>query len=936
MVQDLIIKKASIHNLKDINVKIPRNTFCVITGLSGSGKSSLAFDTIYAEGHRRYVESLSAYARQFLGKMNKPPVEYIEGLSPAISIDQKAPTHNPRSTVGTITEIYDYFRLLFARAGTPHCPKCGDVVQRQTVEEIAGKVKSEDWDGEVRIWSKIIDGMKGEHKGVFQDLFDMGYLEGRVDGKMVLFDEPPELERYKKHDIEVIIDSWQNDIEKSRLLDSLEKGLHLSKGSVTVSDGNVALPLSEQFACAKCGISFEEPQPRNFSFNNPHGACTSCSGLGYTLQVDPDLVVVDKKASIDDGAFGRQVNMGSWMYRMWETVADHYGFSLDTPYEELPDKAKKVLLYGSDEPIQFNFAMESGNGSWSHESFRKTEGLVNRYARLYKQTKSRYMRDHYESFMSQKTCRECRGRRLQDVFLAVTVGEKNISQISTMSIEDAVAFFKTLELSGKRALIGKPIVKEIIARLEFMSRVGLSYLTLDRPGMTLSGGENQRIRLASQIGSGLVGVLYVLDEPSIGLHQRDNARLIQTLMDLRDAGNTILVVEHDEETIRTADFVVDLGPGAGVHGGEVVAMGPPLDIMKEERSLTGQYLKGDLRIGVPAARRDGKNASVELTGCRENNLQSIDVELPLGKFICITGVSGSGKSTFMNTILHKSLARELHNSKARPGAFDDILGLEAVDKVVMIDQSPIGRTPRSNPVTYTKIFDDIRDLFASTTEAKKLGYKKGRFSFNVKGGRCEKCRGAGTVKIEMHFLPDVYVECEACGGKRYNDATLDVRYKGKNIHEVLDMTIEEALDFFRNIPKVKRKLQTVFDVGLGYMKMGQPATTLSGGEAQRIKLASELMRVSTGDTVYLLDEPTTGLHIHDIKKLLSVLHRLADAGNTVVVIEHQMDVIKNADHIIDLGPEGGDEGGRVVAEGTPEEIARSGTHTGRFLKKHLA
>ncbi|MDI6701592.1 excinuclease ABC subunit UvrA [Methanothermobacter wolfeii] len=935
----IVIKGAREHNLQNIDLELPRDRFIVITGISGSGKSSLAFDTIYAEGQRRYVESLSAYARQFLGQMKKPEIDYIEGLSPAISIDQKTTRVNPRSTVGTITEIYDYLRLLFARIGKPHCYVCGREIQQQTSTQIVDSIMEDDDGARILVLAPVIRDRKGEHQRVFERLRGQGFARVRVDGEIHELGEDFNLEKNRKHSIEVVVDrlAVRKDTEfRKRLADSVETALQLGEGTIKVlcHDTGEEKVYSEHFACPDCGINFEEISPRMFSFNSPHGACPECNGLGSKLEIDPDLVVPYPERSINEGAivpWSKSGKRDNYYHQMLEAVADHFGFSLDTPFRDLKEEHRRAVLYGTDEKIQFVFQRKNR----TYRVNRRFEGVIPRMERIYMETKSNYMRTYIGKFMSNHACPVCRGSRLRPESLSVTVGGKSIHEVTEMSISEARDFFESLELTEREEYIGREVLKEIRERLNFLVDVGLDYLTLSRSSGTLSGGEAQRIRLATQIGSGLVGVLYILDEPSIGLHQRDNRRLIRTLERLRDLGNTLIVVEHDEETIRSADHVVDIGPGAGEHGGHVVAQGTPEEIMEDPESLTGAYLSGRKTIPVPEFRRKPSGRYITVRGARENNLRDIDVRFPVGLFTCVTGVSGSGKSTLVNEILYKGVYELLNHKHMNAGSHRDIEGLEHIDKVVIIDQSPIGRTPRSNPATYTGVFTPIRELFAQTPEAKKRGYRPGRFSFNVKGGRCEACSGDGIIKIEMHFLADVYVPCEVCRGRRYNDETLEIRYRGKNIAEVLEMTVEEALEFFENIPSLRSKLQTLYDVGLGYIKLGQPATTLSGGEAQRVKLAKELGRRSTGRTLYILDEPTTGLHFDDIRRLLDVLGRLVDAGNTVVVIEHNLDVIKSADHIIDLGPEGGDRGGLVVAEGTPEEVAASGTHTGRFLREVL-
>ena len=936
----IIIKGAKENNLKNINLEIPRNKLVVFTGLSGSGKSSLAFDTIYAEGQRRYVESLSSYARQFLGIMEKPNVEYIEGLSPAISIDQKTTSKNPRSTVGTVTEIYDYLRLLFARIGIPHCPKCGKEISQQTLGQIADAIIEEGEGLKIQVLAPVIRDKKGQHKDVFEDLRNKGFVRARVDGEIRDLDEDIDLAKTYRHSIDVVVDrlKTRSDVEfKRRLVDSLETASEFSEGLITIlfsGEEEYEKKYSEHFACVDCGINFEELTPRMFSFNAPQGACPECNGIGSKMEIDPDLVVPDKKLTLNEGAiapWSKSSTKENYYYQMLEAVSKHFNFSMDVPFQDLDKEYQNTILYGCDDKIPFNFKRKNK----SYMVNRKFEGVIPRMERLYLETKSNYSRKHLSKYMSDRKCHVCDGKRLRPEVLAVTVGGKSIIDICDLAIKDSHQFFQELTLTERENFIAKEVLKEIKERLSFLVEVGLDYLSMSRSSGTLSGGEAQRIRLATQIGSGLVGVLYILDEPSIGLHQRDNVKLIEALKRLKDLGNTLVVVEHDEETILSADYVVDIGPGAGEHGGKVVAQGTPLEIMKNPDSITGQYISRAKKIDIPKQRRPGNGNFIKIIGAAQNNLKNVDVEIPLGTFTCVTGVSGSGKSSLINEILYKGTQGKLSNKFTFAGKFDEIEGLENIDKVIAINQKPIGRTPRSNPATYTGLFTDIRDLFANTPEAKARGYKPGRFSFNVKGGRCEACSGDGIVQIEMHFLADVYVPCEVCGGKRYNEETLDIRYKGKNIYEVLEMTVEEALEFFENIPKIAKKLQTLYDVGLGYMKIGQPATTLSGGEAQRIKLAKELSRSSTGKTLYILDEPTTGLHFADIEKLLEVLARLTDSGNSVVVIEHNLDVIKTADHIIDLGPDGGDGGGQVIATGTPEEIAKSGTYTGKFLEKML-
>lgn len=940
--KQIIIKGAKEHNLQNIDLAIPRDEFIVITGLSGSGKSSLAFDTIYAEGQRRYVESLSAYARQFLGQMKKPEMEYIEGLSPAISIDQKTTKENPRSTVGTITEIYDYLRLLFARIGTPHCPKCGKEISHQTLGQIGDSIIEEGEGKKIHILAPVVRDKKGQHKDVLDDLRNKGFVRARVDGEVRDLEEDIDLPKTYRHSIEVVVDRLKirKDVDfKRRLVDSLETASEFADGLINVlfsDDGrDYEKKYSEHFACVDCGINFEELTPRMFSFNAPQGACPECNGIGVKMEIDPDLIIPNKNLTLNEGAvtpWAKSNKKENYYHQMLEAVSKHFNFSMDTPFNELTNEQQDIILYGCDDKIPFSFKRRNK----SYQVNRQFEGVIPRMERLYIETKSNYSRKYISKFMSDRKCHVCHGKRLRLEVLAVTVGGKSIADVVEMSIKDSYQFFLNLELTDREQFIAKEVLKEIRQRLKFLVDVGLDYLSMARSSGTLSGGEAQRIRLATQIGSGLVGVLYILDEPSIGLHQRDNVKLIETLKRLKNLGNTLIVVEHDEETILSADYVVDIGPGAGEHGGKVVACGTPEEIMESHESVTGQYISRRETIPIPQTRRSGNGESLIIRGARQNNLKNIDVEIPLGKFTCVTGVSGSGKSSLINEILYKGLSGKLNNKFTFAGDYDKIEGVSNIDKIIAIDQKPIGRTPRSNPATYTGVFTDIRDLFAETPEAKARGYKPGRFSFNVKGGRCEACSGDGIVQIEMHFLADVFVPCEVCGGKRYNEETLDIRYKGKNIYEVLEMTVEEALDFFEHIPKIHKKLKTLLDVGLGYMKIGQPATTLSGGEAQRIKLAKELSRSNTGNTLYILDEPTTGLHFADIKRLLSVLARLTDAGNSVVVIEHNLDVIKTADYIIDLGPEGGDGGGKVIATGTPEEIAKSGTYTGEFLQKILS
>ena len=940
MQENIIVKGARANNLKNIDVTIPRDKLVVVTGVSGSGKSSLAFDTIYAEGQRRYVESLSSYARMFLGQMDKPDVDYIEGLSPAISIDQKTTSKNPRSTVGTVTEIYDYLRLLWARAGTPHCPNCGREIRQQTIDQIIDQVLALPEGTRIQVMAPVIRGKKGEHAKVFEDAKRSGYVRARVDGSLYELDEEIKLEKNKKHSIEIIVDRLiiRPDI-RQRLTDSVETAAKLSGGLVIVNllREEKDLSFSQNYACEDCGISMEELTPRMFSFNNPFGACPTCTGLGNQLKADPAIIVPDGSKSILDGAIcasGWNNVRGDGISRMYfDALSKKYKFSLTEPWDSLSREAKDIILYGTKgELLELHYDQPRGKGVLK-QAF---EGICNNIERRYKETQSDASRKELEELMSECPCPECGGRRLRKESLAVPVGGKNIYEFTTLSVEDALVWLDGLTLTEQQLLIADRILKEIRSRLGFLKSVGLGYLTLSRSAGTLSGGESQRIRLATQIGSSLMGVLYILDEPSIGLHQRDNDKLLATLQNLRDLGNSLIVVEHDEDTMRAADYLIDIGPGAGVHGGRVVAAGTPAEVMANPDSLTGQYLSGKKKIEVPAARRAGNGKILKVVGASENNLRHIDVEFPLGTFTVVTGVSGSGKSSLVNEVLFKRLGAELMRMKVRPGKCDRIEGIEQLDKVVNIDQSPIGRTPRSNPATYTGLFNDIRDLFASTQEAKSRGYGQGRFSFNVRGGRCEACSGDGLLKIEMHFLPDIFVPCEVCKGKRYNRETLEVRYKGKNIADVLDMTVDEGVEFFSALPKLKRRLQTLQDVGLGYVKLGQPSTELSGGEAQRVKLATELSKQATGKTIYILDEPTTGLHSDDVRKLLEVLQRLVDAGNTVVVIEHNLDVIKCADHLIDLGPEGGDGGGTIVVTGTPEEVAACpASFTGQYLKRML-
>ena len=933
------IRGANEHNLKCIDVDIPRDEFVVLTGLSGSGKSSLAFDTIYAEGQRRYMESLSSYARQFLGQMEKPDVESIEGLPPAISIDQKSTNRNPRSTVGTVTEIYDYFRLLYARIGIPHCPKCGRAIEKQTIDQMVDAVMKLPERTRIQILAPVVRGRKGEHQKLFEKAKKSGYVRVIVDGNMYELSEEIPMDKNIKHNIDIVVDRLvvKPGIEK-RLTDSLENVFELTGGNaiVDVVDGE-PMNFSQNFACPDCGISVDEVEPRSFSFNNPFGACPVCYGLGYKMEFDENLMIPDKTLSISEGAIqvmGWQscTDPSSYTYATLKALSEGYGFSLDTPYKDLPKEIRHMLIHGGDGRIlKVHYKGQRGEGVYD----LNWEGLIKNVERRYRETGSDTMKQEYEQFMRITPCAACHGQRLKQSSLAVTVADKNIYEMTDMSVKDLVKYLAEMQLTEQQQFIGNQILKEIRARVGFLQEVGLDYLTLTRATGTLSGGEAQRIRLATQIGSGLVGVAYILDEPSIGLHQRDNDKLLHALMNLKNLGNTLIVVEHDEDTMRAADYIVDIGPAAGVHGGEVVATGTAADIMKCKKSITGAYLSGRMKIPVPSKRRR-PTGFLTIKGARENNLKNIDVQVPLGIMTCITGVSGSGKSSLTNEILYKHLARTLNRARCISGDHDDILGVEQLDKIIDIDQSPIGRTPRSNPATYTGVFDMIRDLFAATPDAKARGYKKGRFSFNVKGGRCEACSGDGIIKIEMHFLPDVYVPCEVCGGRRYNRETLEVRYKGKTIYDVLDMTVEEALEFFKNVPTIHRKIQTLYDVGLSYVKLGQPSTELSGGEAQRIKLATELSKRGTGKTIYVLDEPTTGLHFADVHKLVEILRKLSDGGNTVVVIEHNLDVIKTADYIIDMGPEGGDGGGTVIAQGTPEEICKvPESYTGQFLKPYL-
>lgn len=931
--ENIVIKGARAHNLKNIDITIPRDRFVVLTGLSGSGKSSLAFDTIYAEGQRRYVESLSAYARQFLGQMEKPDVDSIEGLSPAISIDQKTTSRNPRSTVGTVTEIYDYLRLLFARVGHPHCPEHGIEITSQTVEQMVDRIMQYPERTRLQILAPVVSGKKGEHKSLFSEISKQGFVRVRVDGEQRDLSETIELEKNKKHSIEVIVDRVvvKEDV-RSRLADSIETALKMSGGQILIDIiGQEELRFSSNFACPICGFSMEELSPRMFSFNSPFGACPECDGLGVKMIIDPDLLVPDRSKSIEDGAFEAWAGGTSNYYPQFlRSVCEHFKIPQNVPVSELTKEQMDKLLYGTGD-IKVRFRYENDFGM-SKDALVTFEGIIPNLERRYRDTASEGIREFIEGFMGSKPCGSCKGHRLKKESLAVTINDQNMAYVTSLSIGEARKFFDGLQLSEKEKTIAHLILKEINSRLGFLVNVGLDYLTMSRAAGTLSGGEAQRIRLATQIGSSLMGVLYILDEPSIGLHQRDNDRLISTLAHMRDIGNTLIVVEHDEDTMLAADYIIDIGPGAGIHGGQVISQGTPTEVMADSKSLTGQYLSGKKFIAVPVERRKPNGRWLEVKGAKENNLKNINVKFPIGVFTAVTGVSGSGKSTLVNEILYKTLARDLNKARVRPGEYREMKGLEHIDKVVDIDQSPIGRTPRSNPATYTGVFDDIRDLYAQTNEAKIRGYKKGRFSFNIKGGRCEACRGDGIIKIEMHFLPDVYVPCEVCKGKRYNRETLEVKYKNKSIAEVLEMTVEDATEFFQNIPKIHRKLQTLMDVGLGYINLGQPATTLSGGEAQRVKLASELYRRSTGRTIYILDEPTTGLHVDDIDRLLKVLHRLVDSGETVLVIEHNLDVIKTADYLIDLGPEGGSGGGTVIATGTPEDIVKAeDSYTGRYL-----
>lgn len=932
------IRGACEHNLKNINVDIPRDSFTVLTGLSGSGKSSLAFDTIYAEGQRRYMESLSSYARQFLGQMEKPNVESIEGLSPAISIDQKSTNRNPRSTVGTVTEIYDYLRLLYARVGVPHCPKCGREIHKQTVDQMVDSIKALEPGTKFQLLAPVVRGRKGMHEKVFESAKKSGYVRVRVDGNTYDLSEEIRLEKNIKHNIEIIVDRLVvKDGMESRLADSIENVMKLSDGIMIVDViGGEPINFSMNFSCPDCGISIDEIEPRSFSFNNPFGACPVCAGLGYKMEFDPELLIPDTSLSLSEGAIScmgwqSSSDKGSFTYALLDALAKEYGFSLDTPFRDLPDDIRRMLIYGKSKSVKVHYKGQRRVGVYDVVF----DGLIDNMRKRYRETASDMMKQEYETYMQVTPCDECHGQRLKKSSLAVTVGDKNIYQVTELSVLELAEYFDKLTLTPVQEKIGKQVIKEIRSRVGFLNKVGLDYLTLARATGTLSGGEAQRIRLSTQIGSGLMGVAYILDEPSIGLHQRDNDKLLNALKSLRDLGNTLIVVEHDEDTMYAADYIVDIGPAAGEHGGEVVAAGTVQDIINNPNSITGAYLSGRIKIPVPEIRRTPKDW-IKIKGAKQNNLKNINVDIPLGVFTCVTGVSGSGKSSLVNEILYKRLARDLNRARCIPGEHKDIIGIEKLDKVINIDQSPIGRTPRSNPATYTGVFDMIRDLFASTAEAKAKGYSKGRFSFNVKGGRCEACSGDGIIKIEMHFLPDVYVPCEVCDGKRYNRETLEVKYKGKSIYDVLNMTVEEAVKFFENVPSIRNKIQTLYDVGLSYIRLGQPSTELSGGEAQRIKLATELSKRSTGRTIYILDEPTTGLHFADVHKLVEILHKLADAGNTVVVIEHNLDVIKTADYIIDIGPEGGFRGGTVVAKGTPEQVAKiPESYTGQYIKKYL-
>ncbi len=940
--ENIVIKGARANNLKNIDLTLPRDKFIVFTGVSGSGKSSLAFETIYAEGQRRYVESLSSYARQFLGQMEKPDVDLIEGLSPAISIDQKSTNHNPRSTVGTVTEIYDYLRLLYARVGTPHCPKCGKEIEKQTIDQIVDKIMSFEQGSKLQILAPIVRERKGQHIKVLEDAKKSGYVRVRVDGNVYDLSETIDLEKNKKHSIEIVVDRVvvKDGVEK-RLTESIETVMNLSDGILIVDvNGKEDVIFSQNFACIDCGISITEIEPRSFSFNNPSGACEECHGLGRQMVIDPELVIPNPELTINQGAivapgWNSAAKGGSISNKLLEHLAEKYSFNFDTPFKDLTEEQKYVILYGSDtEVIEVPcvYEVRGEKKTW----YAKHEGVVNSMQRRYKETTSDAASRVYESLMTDITCPKCKGDRLNKLMLAVTVGEKNIADVTKMPIKELKVFFEAMDLGKYKMQIAEQILKEINARVGFLNDVGLNYLSLSRNANSLSGGESQRIRLATQIGSGLVGVIYILDEPSIGLHQRDNDKLINTLNYLKSLGNTLIVVEHDEDTMRESDFIVDIGMGAGVHGGSVIFAGETEKIFTDENSLTGKYLSGKMKIEVPKVRKKAENGYIEIIGAKENNLKNIDVKFPVGLITCVTGVSGSGKSSLVNQILYKRLAKELNRAKMKAGDHEEMIGFDKLDKVIDIDQSPIGRTPRSNPATYTGVFDLIRDLFASTQEANIRGYKKGRFSFNVRGGRCDACDGDGINKIEMHFLPDIYVTCEQCKGKRYNRETLEVTYKGKNIAEVLDMSIEEAVVFFENIPKIHTKIQALYDVGLGYIKLGQSSTTLSGGEAQRVKLATELGKRATGKTIYILDEPTTGLHIHDVSKLIKIIQKINESGNTVVIIEHNLDVIKTADHIIDIGPEGGAEGGTIVATGTPEEIVKcKKSYTGEYLKKYL-
>ncbi len=939
VMEKLIIKGAREHNLKNIDLELPRNKLIVISGLSGSGKSSLAFDTIFAEGQRRYVESLSAYARQFLGRMDKPDVDYIEGLSPAISIEQKTTTRNPRSTVGTVTEIYDYLRLLFARIGVPHCPSCGREIREQSVDQILDVILSWPSGTKLQVLAPVIRAQKGEHRKVLEDALKQGFLRARVDKEFVDLEAAPSLEKQKKHTIELVVDRIRlSEESRHRVAEAVETALGIADGIVTIireTDGQQREEFfSQKGACPVCGISLPEMEPRLFSFNAPQGACPACGGLGMNMEFSPDLIIPDKSLSFNEGGCLPYNPQSAWNRSRFEALAHHFHFSLDTPFDKLPEDVMEAMLYGSDSDIHFRYDNRDKTGHFEYQT--KFPGILADLRRRYMETTSDDIKEWFESFMVEKECEVCHGKRLRPEALAVTVGGKNIYEITCMTIGESVKFFESLRLSDTEFQISKLIFKEIVARLGFLRNVGLDYLTLERKASTLSGGEAQRIRLATQIGSSLVGVLYILDEPSIGLHQRDNQRLIDTLTYLRDLGNTLIVVEHDEQTLRTADYLVDLGPGAGEHGGYVVASGTVPEVIANPQSLTGQYLAGALKIEVPKVRRKGNGAAIVLRGARQHNLKNIDIEIPLGKFVCITGVSGSGKSTLLSDVLYPAISNRIMHSSLKEGAYEALEGLEHIDKIINIDQSPIGRTPRSNPATYVGVFTHIRELFASLPESKARGWKPGRFSFNVKGGRCEHCHGDGTIKIEMNFLPDVYITCEVCHGKRFNADTLDVRFKGKNISDVLNMTVEEARDFFAHVPSIANKLQTMLDVGLGYIRLGQSALTLSGGEAQRVKLSLELARRATGRTLYFLDEPTTGLHFADVRQLLEVIHRLVDSGNTVVMIEHNLDIVKQADWVIDLGPEGGDRGGMIVAEGTPEDIAAcSASYTGQYLRSIL-